>query len=464
MKKRFISALEEVRAANDNGEIKNLLITDDNAEFLDDALYAVRYWAVKNGINLVEIDERDDAWLPEIQSRELFEKLNQPSSVLLVKNYAANNVPTEDYNTPRNFLRDAALHRHYGCGNDFVPSDELPNLLFVIALNDLSGMAWRRDEYSCFSVMHEDDNKRVWTNTHYMRPDSKMYPIMSPVNKTIYFVTEDETTLCFDIGLAFNAYGYRRPLRAFKKEQRTEIIHGFLESHIPDCSERVDSLILKMSRFATDDHFVLDGARLKQIFPNLGMIYCKDNFEIENNDELYTMDPFDLGEMCFLLAQEGDIPAANSFTRELWAFDRWWAKFYREVAIDWRCKPEDHDKYCPLGAQGRSGMDHLFRIYLLGWCSFGSDADGEHKLVAPKHQNFDKALELLQVRFANWNLDEICEKLYWDMWHVTHDESFDRSQFAKVLAKVEQLYPEVIAKLRERVGMDSAIEELLKNY
>ena len=166
MKQRFIAMLEQTLVTNKRGEVKNLLITDDNAEFLDDALYAVRYWAVKNGINLVEIDERDDSWLPEIQSRELFEKLNQQSSVLLVKNYAANHVATEDYNTPRNFLRDAALHRHYGCGNDFVPSDDLPNLLFVIALNDLSGMAWRRDEYSCFSVMHEDDNKRVWTNTH----------------------------------------------------------------------------------------------------------------------------------------------------------------------------------------------------------------------------------------------------------------------------------------------------------
>ena len=88
MKERFERAFNDMLTENASGEVRNLLITDGNAEFLDDALYALRSWALKNSMNLVELDEKDDSWLPDIQSRELFYKLNLPNTVLMIKNYA----------------------------------------------------------------------------------------------------------------------------------------------------------------------------------------------------------------------------------------------------------------------------------------------------------------------------------------------------------------------------------------
>ena len=154
MKERIELAFNEVLAANNNGDVRNLLITDGNAEFLDDALYSLRSWALKNSMNLVELDEKDDSWLPEIQPRELFYRLNQPNTVLLIKNYATVTYMRGDDNTPRNFLRDVVMNRHYGCGNDFEPSDDLPDLKFVVVINDLSEMKWRNDEYMKFSIIH----------------------------------------------------------------------------------------------------------------------------------------------------------------------------------------------------------------------------------------------------------------------------------------------------------------------
>lgn len=46
MKERLITTFEEILAANQSGEVRNLLITDDSAEFLDDALYALRYYVI----------------------------------------------------------------------------------------------------------------------------------------------------------------------------------------------------------------------------------------------------------------------------------------------------------------------------------------------------------------------------------------------------------------------------------
>ena len=114
MNNKFTITFEDVFATNKSGEIRNLLITDGNTEFLDEALYSLRSWSAQNSINLVEIDERDDSWLSEIQSRELFYKLNQPNTVLLIKNYSTVNFHSVDENTPRNFLRDVVMNRHYG--------------------------------------------------------------------------------------------------------------------------------------------------------------------------------------------------------------------------------------------------------------------------------------------------------------------------------------------------------------
>ena len=72
MSNRFEVAFNEILAVNKNREVRNLLITDGNAEFLNDALYALRSWALKNGVNLVELDEKDDSWISDIQSSVTF--------------------------------------------------------------------------------------------------------------------------------------------------------------------------------------------------------------------------------------------------------------------------------------------------------------------------------------------------------------------------------------------------------
>ena len=97
-------------------------------------------WITEKSFHLVIIDAKKADWLPEIQTRELFEKLNEPNTVLLIKNYATVSGLRGDDNSPRNLLRNVAVKRHYGCGNDFAQFDELSNLLFVVAINDLSEM------------------------------------------------------------------------------------------------------------------------------------------------------------------------------------------------------------------------------------------------------------------------------------------------------------------------------------
>ena len=157
MKKRFFAAFEEVLAANKGGEVKNLLIADESAEFLEEALYQLRRWAVDRGYNLVELDENDDSWLPLIQSRELFEKLDLPNTVLLIRNYATVLWSSVSENNPHSFLRDAVKNRHYGCGNDWCPPDELPRLLFAVALNGPDKRYWKKDEAESFVLYQKPD-------------------------------------------------------------------------------------------------------------------------------------------------------------------------------------------------------------------------------------------------------------------------------------------------------------------
>ena len=117
MDERIAAALDEAVASNARGEIRNLLFTGASFEFRFGARMAVREWAQSNNFNLVEIDERREFWIPKIQNRELFDRLNLPNTVLVVKNYASAKWVGE--NTPRAFVRELALRRHYGCGNDF---------------------------------------------------------------------------------------------------------------------------------------------------------------------------------------------------------------------------------------------------------------------------------------------------------------------------------------------------------
>ena len=447
MEKGFELAFEDVLAENRRGKIRNLLITDNNPDFLKDALHALRNWSVKKCINLVELDERENSWIFEIQSRELFEKLNRPNTVLLVKNYATENFRSVDENTPRNFLRDAVMNRHYGCGNDFEPSDELTELLFVVAINDLSEMSWKCDEYRSFFVIHRDNRKKVWTNSNFRMPSSKMHPVMSAVNKVKFWVSDDETTLCLDVRDAFRETEFRRPFRFLRADDRTEKIHTYIESNLPDFHGRVDRLILKAGCVEGEEHFLIDGKRLRKSFPKLECICSKDNVEIVNvDDEVCVQDPFELGEISFFLAQDNDISKANAFIRDLWALDRKWAKFFREVAKDYYRKPIKSDYEFEPYVQ--TGMDRLFHIYLRG-CYQTEDGGN---MVVTKHKNFDKAIALLPVRFQNCSAEEVVEKLCWDFRQVKSDERPELAQFTKVLYEAERIVPGILAKTACRVG------------
>ena len=451
MKEKIIRAFDTVLAANRNGERRNLLITDGNAEFLDNVECILHSWAIQKGMNLVELDERDFSWLPKIQTRELFFKLNQPNTVLVIKNYLTVNFHGVNENTPRNFLRDVVMNRHYGCGNDSVPSDELPNLSFVIALNDLSRMRWIKGEHACFTVIHEDDGKKLWTNTSYCRPDSKMHPVVSAVNKVNYFVSEDYSALCFDVGIAFGEQALKRRIAFYTADERAEIIHKYLENNLPDFSDKVDCLILKAEAYK-EERFVLDGTKLKKILPNLRVIYCVESFEFSDiSDDIYVLDPFEIGELCFFLAQEGDVDSANMCVHDLWAIDRKWARFFREVASDYYRKPEDHAEFeVDSAVYSPTGIDRLFHIYLMGWYHSGVGSFEERdRVIVTKHKNFDKALDLLSVRFKNCSVDEVASKLYLDLEHLKKDIKPDYLRFAQVLEESEKLCPGVLNKMRD---------------
>lgn len=454
MKDKFKTAFESAIAANRGGELRNLLITDDDAEFLDEALYQLRSWCVRNDFNLVELDEKDSSWLPEIQSRELFDKLNKPNTVLLIKNYATVNYMRGDDNTPLNFLRDAVMNRHYGCGNDFVPSDELPNLLFAVVINDLSEMNWKSDEYMTFSVIHQDDSKEVWTNTKKSLPVTRMHPVMSAINKTLYHVSEDETALCVDLEKAFRGIPLRRSIRYRRPAQydKTEIIHKFFESNLPDFRNRVQRLILKMSKYSDEETFVINGRRLLESFPNLTMICCKDNFEIADiGENIRVADPFEFGETIFRLTRDGEIPTVILFLHDLRAIDFKCEELFLDVVRDYLRKPEDHANIVPDGSvHNQTGMDHLFHIYLLGWYH----RNEKDKVLVTKHKNFDKAIDLLPIRFRNCDIDEVALKLHGDIQHVENDENPDYDQLKKVLAEADKLCPGVIDKMRERGWLD----------
>ena len=447
--RKFTTDFEDILTANRNGEVKNLLITDNNTEFLDDALYALHSWVIKNDFNIVELDERDPSWLSEIQSFELFDKLNKTNTVLLIRNYATVDFHKVDKNTPRRFLRTIVTNRHYSCGNDFDPSYDLPNLLFVVAINDLSEMKWRSNEYMMFSIIHQDNSKRVWTNTKFTLLSSKMHPVMTGVNKVIFLVSDDETTLCVDAGEAFRKF--QQPFRYLTTDDRIEMIHTFIESNLPDFHNRVVRLILKMNMFDQKEHFAIDGGRLKKIFPNLKSIYYQDQIEITNTPEdVCIMNPFELGEFCFRLARDGDITMANTLVRALWAFSPKWARFFREVARDYYCKPEDHmTQNTESVLYASTGMDHLFHIYLLGWYCAGET--GERVLVT-KHKGLNKAIDLLPIRFQNCSMKEAAEKLYCDFQHIKNDEHFDHTQFTKVLNEADRIYPGVSTKIGEVYG------------
>ena len=226
---------------------------------------------------------------------------------------------------------------------------------------------------------NRENKLRIKTETTHL--GSKMHPVVTIEDNVVYWVSDDETTLCVDVGEAFR--GFRRPIRYLTADNRIEMIHTFIESNLPDFYERVVCLILKNTRFCEDEHVVINGRRLKKSFPNLGSICCKDEFDVSGvSDDICVLDPFEIGEMCFNLAQDGDIVMANTLVRDLWALDHKWARFFREVARDYYRKPEDHSNPAlDDTAHHLTGMDHLFYIYLLGWYYEGELWDFENGVV-----------------------------------------------------------------------------------
>ena len=455
MNNRLVSKFEELLAANIVGEVRNLLVTDNNAEFLNEVSHELRDWSVKTNVNLIEIDEKDDSWLREIQTRELFDKLSQSNTVLLIRNYATVSYLNRD-NTPRNFLRDVVVNRHYGCGNDFVPSDELTNLLFVVVINDLSEMHWREDEYALFDIMHEHDSSGAWINTNLINHVSKLYPVMSDVNRIQYHISDDAATICVDVGNAFGRGGVRirRPIRHYSVENRTDIIHNYFENNLYCNKNKVECLILRMDGFKLEDRFIVDVLRLLKSFPNLKCVYNAERIDFSNKtNHLQILTAFELGEYIFNIAQTGDFKTASELTRKLWALDTKWARFYRDIAKDFLCEREYHEKYFPKGNISNTGLDKLFRIYLFGCYATSDDFNINQIVHAEKYQNDEKAFKLLKVRFKNWDFSEVTEKLSSDLKCIAllkdysekigekFDKEFYYSKFMQVLGKVDRIFP-----------------------
>ncbi len=449
MREKFVTVFDEILATNRDGKIRNLLITDDNDEFLDGAVCTLRSWAVENNMNLIELDERDSSWFPEIQSRELFCKLNSPNTVLLIKNYTTARYLCGYNSIAGKFLKYAAMHRTCVCGSGLESYEKLPNLMFVVAVNDLSEMTWRKDEYMTFSVIHQDDTKKVWTNKKITLISSKMHPVLSQENKVKFWVSDDETTLCFGAEQAFRDLG--RPLRRLTANDKSEIIHTYIENNLPEFNERVVCLIIRTRNLGEDDCFLIDGSRLRKSFPNLGTICCRCNIQlVDVDDNICILDPFEIGEMSFNLAQDEDIDMANAFVRDLWALDTKWARFFYEVAKDYYRKTEDDAKVDSDGAVNTcTGMDHLFHIYFFGWYHLGDDvSDKDGKVYAKKHKDFDKALELIPLRFRNCSVDEAANKLYYDTRCLREESETAYIQFEQVLTEVEKICPGVLAIMK----------------
>lgn len=107
-----------------------------------------------------------------------------------------------------------------------------------------------------------------------------------------------------------------------------------------------------------------------------------------------------------------------------------------------------------------TGLDQLFRIYLLGWyCRVGRIYDYSERVYVTEYQDIEKAVALLPARFKNWELDEIIQKLYYDLEHV---EAFkghgkddgaeaagrtDYAGFMQALVETDRLYPGIIDKM-----------------
>lgn len=120
--------------------------------------------------------------------------------------------------------------------------------------------------------------------------------------------------------------------------------------------------------------------------------------------------------------------------------------------MDFQLPRDKHLEHYPDINIANTGLDKLFRIYLLGWY-FESGALGSFnedcKAYVKKHRNYDKAKELLATRFKKWDLCDISEKISWDLSHCAHDENFNYEMLAKVIMETERLYPGTLDQLQK---------------
>jgi hypothetical protein len=142
---------------NVKGEISNVMFRGADAYFRARVRAEISNWVKKKGLHLLRLDEDELDWVDKIQSRELFEELSQPNTVVLIEQYATGLFSDED--NPHNFLRALVKSRIYGCGNGWAPDDSLPNVLFVVAINDTTKLHWEMSERSTFGVFGEEDLK-----------------------------------------------------------------------------------------------------------------------------------------------------------------------------------------------------------------------------------------------------------------------------------------------------------------
>ena len=277
--------------------------------------------------------------------------------------------------------------------------------------------------------------------------DMEYYPVYTyEDDRELFGISEDRREIFVDLVKA-TLNSLRLPVHVSQDLEfprvRGEYIHAFLDEYAIDYNEKAETLFLSSKRCQEDEKFTLDADRLLGVFPNLKMVLCGGAVKIINSeDKLFVLDPFDLGEMSFLLMQEGDEEAANTYMDELFALDSKWFDFWSKVIIDYKREPWEHPEFDPNGAMVHDGMDDLFRVYLLGWYPKGVPLEEDfEKVFAEKHKDLKKAIELLPVRFRNCNLHEVSEKLFWDLQYVEAERDPDFDSFFRVLVETELIFP-----------------------
>ena len=156
--KKVRNVLKKTLALNTKkGTVCNVMFRGESSCFRTRLRTFLQKWVEEKGFFLVVLSEDELDWTPKIQSRELFEEMSRPNTVVLVEQYATALWACED--NPHNFLRAIARERIYGCGNGWCPDDDLPNVLFLVAINDVAKLHWDARERATFCVWGERDLK-----------------------------------------------------------------------------------------------------------------------------------------------------------------------------------------------------------------------------------------------------------------------------------------------------------------